>query len=462
MNEYFQNDISIELYLEDSNKFFGKKFGGNIFNKEYNTRLIFNQRNPEHLQLIIYYKQGDFLYEKLEFLHKKGINILSIIKSKTSVHKWEIPDKFDFANCNLIDIYESNSREHDKKLVTLIIKNLEIISNTRYVGDGRFKLAENIFNHLDDYIQYGQLGNYNRTDKFIQVDNNRNTKFGPVNFILSFQHFYNRNNSTKDININRDAYLNITDDSEILKDDYLINMGNSLCLLMSLYWEKNINFFFATIRINNIDNYRSREIHKFSNDNFDKSTEYHLKNSFKTFYDFIESISFEKYIIHQEFLKDSIPRLLRTKNVDDISAFMILYNIVEKIRNYFLSNTIDAKTFSIKEEFNFIVSKRETERFIKEKIKEIEIIITQSDKEEFNLKASDKVNFIKKTGLIDQFENLISFMSLNPAKYEINFSTLIKIRNKIYHGNIPDINIAPYNQQLKILIYDMVLIIISA
>jgi hypothetical protein len=461
MKEYFQNDIKIELYLEDSHEFFGRNFGGNIFNKEYDTRLVYNQRNPEHLQLTIYYRQADFLYEKLEFLHKKGINILSIIKPKTSIHKWEIPDKFDFSNCNLIDIHESHSREHNKKPVILIIDNLEIISNTRYAGDGRFKLTENIFNHLDSYIQYGQLGNYDRTDKFIQVDSNRKTKFGPVNFMLSFQHFYNRNNSTKDINITRDAYLNITDDSETLNDDDLINLGNSLCLLMSLYWEKNINFFIATIRIINIDNYRSREIHKFSNDNFDKSTEYHLKDSFKTFYDFIESINFEKYIIHQEFLKDSIPRLLRTKNVDDISAFMILYNIIEKIRNYFLSNKIDAKIFSIKEEFDFTVSKRETEKFIKDKIKEIEVIITQSDKEEFNLKASDKVNFIKKTGLIDQFENLISFMTLNPTKYEIDFSTLIKIRNKIYHGNIPDVSIKPYNEQLKILIYDMVLIMIS-
>lgn len=461
MKEYFQNDIKIELYLEDSHKFFERNFGNNIFNKEYDTRLVYNQRNPEHLSLIIYYKQADFLYEKLVFLREKGINILSIIKPKTSINTWEIPDTYEFSNSDLIEIYESRSWEHDKKPVILVIDSLEIISNTRYAGDGRFKLTENIFNHLDNYIQYGQLGNYDHNDKFIEGNINRNTRFGPVNFVLSFHHFYEQSNSTKNINITRDAYLNISDNSETLTDDYLINLGNNICLLMSIYWEKNINFFIATIRINNSENYRTREIHKFSNENFDKSTEYHLKDSFVSFYDFIETISFEKYIIHQEFLEDSIPRLLRTKNVDDISAFMILYNIIEKIRNYFLSNTIDTKTYSIKEEFDFSVSKKATEKFIKNKIKEIEQIVAQPDKEEFNLKASDKVNFIKKTGLIDQFESLISFMTLNPAKYDIDFLILINIRNKIYHGNIPEVNIKPYNEQLKILIYDMVLIMIS-
>lgn len=461
MKEYFQKDIKIELHLEDQNETFGENFIDKISNKEYDSRLVYNQRNPEYLQLTIYYKQSDYIYEKLEYLHKNGINILSIIKPKTSVNKWEIPDTLDFSNSTLIEIHENHSWEHDKKPVILIIDNLEIISNTRYAGDGKFKLTENIFNHLDNYIQYGQLGNYNQNDKFIAIDRNRNTKFGPVNFILSFQHSYKRSNSSKDINITRDAYLNIIDDSETLTDDYLINLGNYLCLLMSLYWEKNINFFIARIRVNNIENYRSREILKFSNDNLDESTDYHLKNSFISLYDFIESINFDKYILHQEFLKDFIPRLLRTKNIDDISAFMILYNIIEKIRNYFLSNSKDAKTFSIKEEFDFTVSKNATEKFIKNKLKEITEIVAQPDKEEFNLKASDKVNFIKKTGLIDQFESLISFMTLNPAKYEIDFSNLIKIRNKIYHGNIPNENIKPYNEQLKSLIYDMVLIMIT-
>lgn len=461
MKDYFQNDIKIQLNLEDEIETFGEHFKDKITNKEFETKLLYNQRKPEYLTLTIFYEQSDFLYEKLNFLHEKGVNILNVIKPKTFEYKWQIPDYFDFSNSNLIEIKESHYWEHDKKPVILVINCLDIISNNCYAGDGRFKLTENIFLHLESYINYGQLANYETDDKFIDENKNRFTKFGPVNFILFFQHFYKQSKLINDIIITRDAFLKINDETKELTDRDIINIGNDLCILMSLYWEKTISFFIATIRINDIENYRSREILKFSDNNYDETKEYHLNDLFRTFYDFIETISFDKYIECKEILEDSISRLLRTKNVDNISAFMILYNIIENLRNYMQSNTIDNNILSIKEEYCFIYGKDKTNLFIKNKIKDITEIVQYSDKNEFIKKANEKVSFIKKTGLKDQLDSLISHMNLKPENYDINFTDLIRIRNSIYHGKMPLEDIKPYNKQLKVLIYDILLKMIS-
>lgn len=457
MKDYFQNDISIGLDLEGHRDILSETFGMDLSNSDYDSRVIYNQRNPEYLQLTIYYKQSDFLFEKFELLQEKGISILSIIKPKINTYKWEFPDILDFSQSRIIDIQESHYWEHNKKPVIITIDNIDILVNSRFSGDGRFKLTKNIFQHLDEYIRYGSLGSHHWDDKFIRKDLNRETIFGPINFIMSFEHFYERNYSKQNINIQRDAYLTITDTTEELTDAQLLEIGKSLCLLMSLYWEKPIDFFIANIRINNVENYRTREVLKYSNHFIDDSQDFLLKEKFETFYDFARSIDYEKFRAYSNILHEIIPRILKTKNVDEISAFMILYNIVEKIRNYFLSNSLGEKKFIIKEEFDFIHGKDKTNEIIKNKIKEIKEIVAESDKEEFESKASDKVTFIRKTGLKDQLDSLLIYLELDPKSYKINFINLINIRNDIYHGKLPKEDIKPYILQMINLAYDMII-----
>ncbi len=456
MKDYFRNDIIVNLDFDKHKEILKERIQEKLSISTYNSRLIYNQRKSEYSQLTIYYPQADYLFEKLEFLNEKGICILQTIKQKTKVHKWEFPDILDFSESKLINLEESLSWEHNEKPVILTIDSLNILQSERYVEFGNFKLTENIFHHLDDYIQYGQLANYKNDDKFIEVDNNRETNFGVVRFKLSFKHSYD--NSTKfNIDISRDSFLTITNSPETLTDLELIEIGNSLCLLMSFYWQKTIDFFNARVRINNIENYNTREILKYSNHLIDESNDYILKKQFASFYDFIDSINYSQFSENSNLIKELVPRIIRTKNVDKVSAFMILYNIIEKIRNHCISVPIKGKELSIKEEFNFIKGKNATDKFIKLKIKEIEEIVEDSDREDFLNKASDKVTFIKKTGLIDQFDSLLNHLELNPIGYGINFTNLIKIRNSIYHGKLPKEDVKPYNDQMTILIYDMLL-----
>jgi hypothetical protein len=461
MSEYYREDISIGLEIEPHIGLLRDSLGGEVTNADFEIKLIYNQRNPEFIHLTIYYTPSDYLFEKLELLKKNGINILSLIKEKYKKGQWEYPEILDFSNSNLIEIQEGHYWEQSKKLVILTIDNVDVLISNLYAGDARFKLTKNIFLHLDDYINYGSLGRNYPDDRFIEANNNRETNFGSIRFILSFEHFREPSLSRQKLSIIREAYLTLTNDSNELTDEQLVEQADILCLLMSFYWEKEIDYFIAKVRVNNIDNYRTKEKLKYSDHIEDNSEGFLLKEKFKTIYDFVESIEYEKLIAVSSLLSEIVPRILKIKNVDEISAFMILYNVIEKIRNFCLLNPVNGEEYKIKEEFNFIKGIKPTYKHIRDKIKEISEIVEQSDVIEFKNKASDKVNFIKKTGLIDQFDSLLFYLKLDSSDYEINFIDLIKTRNDIYHGKLPTENVKPYNIEMKLLIYDMILKMIN-
>jgi len=417
MNEYFRNDIILSLDLKSHPDVLKEENQ----NRNYDARLIHNQKKPEYVQLTIFYKPSDNLFETLISLKEKGVSILKLIKPKIGIDKFENPDILDFSKSSLIQINKSNQWEHDKKPVILTINYVEVVISGRYLGDGRFQLTKNALHHILEYVHYGSLGRYESNDRFIESNENRETNFGPVNFILSLEHYYDQKYSTQELTILRDAHLTLTDISEKLTDTELIKLGNYLCLLMSYFWEKPVNFFNAKIRNNACSDYRTREIHSFCVDELYISKGFYLEDRFKNFYDFIESINYENFDQNSEILIELIPRILKVRNIDDVSAFMIIYNIIEKFRNYFLASTLKGNEYKIKEEFDFNLGKKKTDVFIKNKIKEIKEIVKENDKDDFEKIVSDKVTFIRKTGLKDQFGSLLTYLKLDSKTYEIDF-----------------------------------------
>lgn len=459
MKDYFQDDISISIDFSKTTDILNKHFTEPKSDATYDSRLKHNQRKPEHLQLTIFYPQTDHLFEKFIALKAEGIPILDIINSTED--RWGTNDSLDFSESILVSIESSPYWEHDKKPVILTILNISVLSRNSFGdGDANFQLTENIFQHIDNYVSYGELARNDKNEKFIRNDKNKETDFGPIRFKLSFKHWFD--NSTKfNLNISRDAHLTITERKIELTDIELLELGNSLCLLMSFYWQKNIDHFKAQIRIINDKKSRTREIYKYSKYKIEDNEDFVLMGKYETFYDFIKVVKYDKYKTTSELLNELIPRILTTNNIDDISVFMILYNIIEKIRNHCMSSPINGSKLCIKEEFKFKHSKNRTNKFIKDKIKSIIEIVDESDIDAFKTKASDKVSFIKKTSLLDQFNSLLTYLKLAPETYEIDFKKLIQLRNKIYHGQLPTEDIAPYNKQMTVMIYDIILKMIT-
>lgn len=453
MKGYFQKDLQINLQFSKHRELLHEIINGNIENIQYESSLLYNKRKPEKLQLIIYYKPQDFLYQKLNFLKTSGVNILKLITPVIAQNPWDHNDVLDFSRSSLIEIKETHCLDQDKKTLIIILDNLELIQNGECDIEAQFKITENIFLHLDRYIKYGLPGKYEEDNKFIEQNENRRTDFGPVSFILHFKHSCKSSSSVKDFLITRDAYLTLIDKSKALKDFELLELGEDLCLLMSFYWEKSIDFFSASLRIND---YKTREVFKFTNENLDYFETYFLKDMYPTFYDFAQSVSFEKYQTYKSLVEQAVSCLIRIKNLDDISTFMILYIIIEKVRNFFLSNPLKETSFTIDEEFDFTNRTEKTNSY-----KEISEVVWESDRVELDSKVNLKENSIKKTGLINRFESFILHLGLNPYKYKVELTEIIRIRNIIYHGSVPNADINLCNNEMKALMFDILLKIIS-
>ena len=221
---------------------------------------------------------------------------------------------------------------------------------------------------------------------------------------------------------------------------------------MSLFYSKYINYYWGRIRVTKEQRgriIREKTEYKFIEDQIDDNEHDTWADRFENLFKFLKAIDYKKVAECNDLLTEITNRLIKSQYVDEISEFMLLYNVIEKIRNYYLSLGLENGGFSIKEEYDFETSKKRTNKFIKEKILEISSIVADYDKEDFKKNASNKITFIRKTGLMDQFSSLVTFLELSINDYNIDFKKLINIRNNLYHGNRADENYQLYNKEMR-------------
>jgi hypothetical protein len=123
-----------------------------------------------------------------------------------------------------------------KKPVVLTVDNLDLLIDNKLSIDGHFKLTENIFQHIDEYIIYGQLANHFPDDKFISENKNYLTDFGQIRFKFDVSHYYGTLHK-HNLEIERDVHLSIHDNTEKLSDKELLEYADTILMLMSLFWE---------------------------------------------------------------------------------------------------------------------------------------------------------------------------------------------------------------------------------
>lgn len=425
---------------------------------DYNTRLLYNTEKPDTLLLSIYYDNNCSIYDRFDILKVQGINILDVIKKSNQANN---QNEFCFENSRVIE-FSSNPAgwEHDKNVVEITIDNIDILTNSSLSPVCQFHLTENSFVHIIEYVKYGYFGRLNINDKFIEETENRNTVFGDYSFVINMEHFHGISDKNN-LQIKRYPYIQLCEANN-KTDKELLDFGDMLCLLMSFFWNKRIDYFSGFTRVINNENFKSRHFFKYSKWNVDDDIEYPLKSDYSLFYDFIDDIDYEKTMFCKQLLNEIIPVLIQSKYVDDSSCFMLLFNLIEKVRNFCLDNRIQGREqFTIKDEYIFLVSKNQAYTHIKNAILSLLEIIDENDREEFKTGASDKINGLKKTGLKDQFNSLIQYLGIDSNKYNIDFKELTRIRNKLFHGSQCDNReIDSYNEAMRTIAIDLILILI--
>lgn len=460
-------DLKCILDWKESKDTINKEFGGSPETETYfNAEIRYNYIKPAPLEFYIYYPQDNFLFEKFEFLKNMSKNILSYIQISPDTFGISINEILDFSKSEVIDLYEGHTEwKHGKKPVIIRIKNLIHYTNNSRNHAGIFYLTEN-----GSYLIEGLSKNWRViedeiyfSNKAVEIEKYNNTyDWGPMSFGIGFKYDikdYNRHT----ISIERLPFLQIDAPSKY-SDSQIEDYANDVCLMMSLFWSKYINYFWGIIRVTQNQpepKFREKTVYKFVEDQIDDNIYTRWGDKFKNIIDFFNTIDYDKVAVCRDLLKEVSNRMIRSQYVDSISEFMLLYNVIEKIRNYYLNLGKQDVGFSIKEEYDFNVSKNRTDKFIKEKIKEIAEIVADNDKEEFVKNANKKVSFIRKTGLIDQFTSLILYLDLSVDAYKIDFSDLINIRNTLYHGNCIDDDFQLYNTEMRRLINDLLLKLLS-
>lgn len=462
MERYQIVDITCTIDWKESKEIIDKEFQD--FPKEevsYYAEIRHNLIKPTPLELYIYYPQDNFLFEKFDFLKKESINILSYIQIPTKENAIN-DEQLDFSTSEVLDIYEGNKEwVQGKKPVIIRINNLVHYTSLSPTNAGLFFLTENACKPIDFFSRYWKVveDEFCFSNSPIQIGTYNNTyNWGPMSFGIGFK-YRNNDFSKYIIKLERIPFLLI--DAKIEYSDFqIVDYANKLCLIMSLFYSKYINYYWGRIRVTKGEkgrNIREKTEYKFIEDQIDDNEHDTWANQFENLFKFLEAIDYKKVAECNDLLSEITNRLIKSQYVDEISEFMLLYNVIEKIRNYYLSLGIENGGFSIKEEYDFETSKEITKRIIKEKILEISSIVADNDKEDFKKNASNKITFIRKTGLKDQFYSLITFLKLPIEEYKIDFGQLIGIRNKLYHGTHVNEDFLLYNSEMRKLINNLLL-----
>ena len=155
----------------------------------------------------------------------------------------------------------------------------------------------------------------------------------------------------------------------------------------------------------------------------------------------IENVDALHLLANYEFATKIVDRYNFALKTEGESRFMILYNVLEQIRNeYILNGKIDhekvaGKSKKVIEEYKFKTSKTKTDKIIKDKLYELIEIIDDEHKQLFEAEISQKLKPIKVFSMINQFKSLFDHINISPEEFGLDFLKIKAMRDIIFHGN---------------------------
>jgi hypothetical protein len=129
-------------------------------------------------------------------------------------------------------------------------------------------------------------------------------------------------------------------------------------------------------------------------------------------------------------------------NANDEVKFLVLYSILEELRNYYiLAGEIEQERAGtppnlnrVKEEYKFIHGTGKTNTLIIDTLRKISEIVDPNERELFDREISLKVSGIRIMSMANQFESYFRYIGVNPQRYSLDFNELKSLRNNIFHG----------------------------
>jgi hypothetical protein len=399
---------------------------------EFDATIHYTTTTPSNLQIKILYHYTLHLHEIIELLIDKGLNLLESIKTASDDEHIIL----DLSNSKIINIEDDGSKWENDNRFTLITLDFcrKIINANLGIPHSEFSLTEGGLHLLDELYDFELFGYDNPYSFNVKEKEYHEIILGKyrLNFILKFEVFSEEN--INELRIRRWPRLIISEvRKEFIEDESLLYSEiESIMNLLSYFQNQKIHYTYGRIkRENSTIEYNLTKEKK----GFDLPKASPLKENGTSVYYYLNSCDFDFILLNSEFVANLINRFIYSEYLEGESKFMILYNLIEQTRNFFIQISIDKdESIIINDEYNFKLSKSKTDKIINNKIKELSEIVIEAEQEFFKQNANKKVNFIKKKLMQNQFDEFFKYIDINLEDYDLNFIELLKIRNVIYHG----------------------------
>ncbi len=258
--------------------------------------------------------------------------------------------------------------------------------------------------------------------------NNRQSeflKFGEVEFLLDF-HFYTKDGEKDAVAIIKEPRLNIRHQN--LSEKEVRNYADLICSILSFYMNTPIFYNFSRIHTQE----QTTTWTKVAKEEVVADWSRFIKFEFRLKFEDIIKQSDTKVLNSVEFFKKIVERYNLARNLEGEAEFMILYNLVEQVRTFFINEK------EIQQAYKFTVSNDQANDFIKESLLKISEIVESEQQDDFKEHAINHVKTIKYLPMRKQVDALFTHLEITFGSLDVDFKKMLGLRNQIFHGGSID------------------------
>lgn len=429
--------ISLSIEFIDLKKFYKGKEQCHTSNIHYAHLYV----NTDNIELKICLDDDPFLYViiatwlyKLDF-SKFGENIkINLINNNLDDNLLKI----DFSDAKLLKI------EHSDNILTFSIDTVKFYWNPNkekvntaefYLDDKGFRIVEPFYSILTPKTWLKNDGNFN----IGRIDNsNKFYKLGKSAFRPEFNLVAKDNRNDRVATITKGPKIQFKYQKGITEDNAIF-YGDVVLMLASFYHHIKIDYILreihlpeSTITIKNVEkkNFLDRK---------GNLRGFGINGGLKKFFE----LSWQKETLKNfELLSKAVTLFNQSLLVDNSSAFLIRYNIIE----------ICGKTSAEDGIWNFKLKNDELDKFFSDTRESISNIIDETEQEYFNNKWKSIQNIIKSKSLRKQLEDSLTKHDINVGSLPIRTSKIVQLRNNITHGSLDKVNVEDL-RKANILLY---------
>lgn len=390
----------------------------------------------DEIEIRIFYDDESYFGEKLsvwsDTIDYKKFGSFIKVKANEN-HANERIQKIDISEAKLCGLSSgSNYYEGNKKYVIVKIDTVKFYWNPNeenkntaefYLDDKGFRVVEPF------YGDFGPKTFFKNDGKFEINRMNDSTKFyklGKSSFRPEFNVYSKGKKKDRTATIIKEPKIQFKYKDGVTEEEAVF-YGDVVLMLASFYHHIKID-------------YTLRRIHLPENTITIKNIE--QKNFFDTsgnlwgfeinwdFNKFLQASWQKETVKNFALLSKAITLFNQSHLVDNSSAFLIRYNIIE----------ICGKTSAEDGIWNFTLKNDDLDKFFSDMRESISNIIETSQQEYFNNKWNSIQNIIKSKSLRKQLEDSLSKNDIDVKTLPIRTSQIVQLRNNITHGSLDKVN----------------------